>query len=118
MQTRTPLQARLQQAITLDSLGRNKEAYVLYRAVERSNAPGVAKTAKRMLYGWEASTFLKTDTVSYAVKREWDPYFTRLTGQWDNTYVAEGEEGGGVAIAAALAVILLPIGLIFVLLSH
>lgn len=114
---RTTSQARLQQAITLDSLGRNKEAYALYRSVERSNAPGVAKTAKRMLYGWEASTFLKADTIDYAVKREWDPYFTRLTGQWDNTYVSQGDEGSGVAIAAALAVIFLPVALIVVLLS-
>ena len=91
---------------------------MLYRAIERSNAPGVAKAAKRMLYGWEASTFLKTDSMSYTVKREWDPYFTRLTGQWDNTYVAEGEEGGGWLSVAALAVVFLTVVvLIAVLLS-
>ena len=40
-------EARLQQAICLDSLGRNQEAYDIYKRIESHPAPGVAKTAKR-----------------------------------------------------------------------
>ncbi len=104
----------MQLAITLDSLGRNKEAYAIYRAIERSNAPGVAKAAKRMLFGWEASNFLKANTMSFEIKREWDPYFTRLTGQWNNTYVAdpEDERGNMWVTVLALLVMVTPILLV------
>ena len=40
-------EARLQEAICLDSLGRNAEAYEIYKKIERHPAPGVAKKAKR-----------------------------------------------------------------------
>jgi hypothetical protein len=40
-------EARLQQAICLDSLGQNEEAYELYKRIENHSAPGVAKKAKR-----------------------------------------------------------------------
>lgn len=40
-------EARLQQAICLDSLGRNGEAYEIYKRIENHPAPGVAKKAKR-----------------------------------------------------------------------
>lgn len=44
-------EARLQQAICLDSLGRNSEAYEIYKRIENHPAPGVAKKAKRWVLG-------------------------------------------------------------------
>lgn len=44
-------EARLQQAICLDSLGRNNEAYEIYKRIENHPAPGVAKKAKRWVPG-------------------------------------------------------------------
>lgn len=43
-------EAALQHAICLDSLGRNQEAYAIYKQLEgHKTAPGVAKQAKRMV---------------------------------------------------------------------
>ena len=40
-------EARLQHAICLDSLGRNQEAYEIYKRIQGHPAPGVAKNVKR-----------------------------------------------------------------------
>lgn len=47
LRTRLGGETRLQQALCLDSLGRNQEAYDIYVKIESHSAPGVAKKAKR-----------------------------------------------------------------------
>lgn len=57
-------EATLQKAICLDSLGRNEEAMALYKMISRHSAPGVAKKAKQMLFGFSAGAYLKAHTIS------------------------------------------------------
>lgn len=46
--------------------GRNEEAMALYKQLSRHSAPGVAKKAKQMLFGFTSMDYLKTHTISYA----------------------------------------------------
>lgn len=52
----------------------------------------------------------------YGVQRgAYDEYFTKLTGQWNNMYTAEGEPEGGtltVATVLATAVMMAPLVLV------
>ncbi|KAI3426213.1 hypothetical protein D9Q98_008589 [Chlorella vulgaris] len=93
-------EARLQQAICLDSLGRNQEAYELYKSIESHSAPGVAKKAKRMLFGWKAAETLKTGSISYQPStQQWKRYFDAVNRNAAYApYVASAtdeEQGGG-----------------------
>ncbi|PRW45125.1 hypothetical protein C2E21_6403 [Chlorella sorokiniana] len=110
-------EARLQQAICLDSLGRNQEAYEIYTKIETHPAPGVAKKAKRMLFGWKAAENLKTNRLSYQpTSAQWKRYFDRIN-RGSTVYLAPAEEaeaeaaGGGAAVAAA-AVAFLPLAFV------
>ena len=38
----------------------------LYRSLSRHSAPGVAKRAKQMLFGFDSMNYLKTHTISCA----------------------------------------------------
>ncbi|KAL4448507.1 hypothetical protein ABPG75_005726 [Micractinium tetrahymenae] len=116
-------EARLQQAICLDSLGRNSEAYEIYKRIENHPAPGVAKKAKRMLFGWKAADQLKTQTLSYTpTTSQWKRYFdTYRNSLYSGTYMASLEEdessssGGAGEVAAALlatAIVLLPLAFV------
>lgn len=92
VRTKTGGLAMLQRAIILDSLGQNKEAEKMYKQVRNHNNPVVAKRAKQMLFGFEAMGFLKTEKLSYAVKRgEYDKYFRRFV-DGHRLYVASEEE--------------------------
>ncbi|CAL5221509.1 g3713 [Coccomyxa viridis] len=107
----------LQKAICLDSLGRNEEAMPLYKLISRHSAPHVARSAKRLLFGFTAGDYLKAHTITYAVQKgAYDEYFSKLTGQYNNTWSApEGENDAGslrVAAVAATAVILTPLVLV------
>lgn len=115
-------EARLQQAICLDSLGRNSEAYEIYKRIENHPAPGVAKKAKRMLFGWKAADQLKTQTLSYTpTTSQWKRYFdTYRNSLYSGTYVSSSEEessssAGAGEVAAALlatAIVLLPLAFV------
>lgn len=118
MRSRLGGEARLQHAICLDSVGRNDEAYEIYKRIESHPAPGVAKKAKRMLFGWRAQEQLKTDRLSYVrPSTEWKRYFDAINqnSEYSATYVStDGEEesgGSSVAVAKvlAVAVVLLPL---------
>lgn len=96
--------------------GRTEEAMSLYKQISRHSAPGVAKKAKQMLFGFTSMDYLKTHTISYSVQRgAYDEYFTKLTGQWNNTYSAEDETDDGsltVATVVATAVMMAPLVLV------
>ena len=47
--------ARLQMAITLDSLGRSSEAKSLYTSLKGHPAGDIAKQARRLLFGFQVS---------------------------------------------------------------
>lgn len=109
-----PIQCRiggevaLQKAICLDSLGRNKEAYAIYVKIERHNAPGVAKAAKRMIFGFKAAEDLKVTDLRYAPdQKAWKSYFDQISAaSWQASYYkpAEGEEEQDAEAAKAAGV--------------
>lgn len=105
--------ARLNQGIALDSMGKGEEAFTLYKSVERHPSADVARSAKRLLFGFAAAAELKADTISYrARKEEMDPYFGRLKGDYDLQYVPTAGENEGprpADVAAALAVVGVPL---------
>lgn len=48
-----------------------------------------------MAYGFQASDFLKADTIDYGPSKEdYEPFFTSLNGKWgwDTVYTASKEE--------------------------
>ncbi len=45
--------------------GRNSEAMSLYKLISRHSAPHVAKSAKRLLFGFTAGDYLKTQSITY-----------------------------------------------------
>ncbi len=54
--------------MTLDELlmqGRNEEAMPLYKLISRHSAPHVARSAKRLLFGFTARDYLKAHTITY-----------------------------------------------------
>jgi len=109
-----PIQCRiggevaLQKAICLDSLGRNKEAYAIYVRIERHNAPGVAKAAKRMIFGFKAAEELKVTDLRYAPdEKAWKSYFDQISAaSWQASYYkpAEGEEEQDAEAAKAAGI--------------
>jgi tetratricopeptide (TPR) repeat protein len=111
--------AALQKAICLDSLGKNSEAYPIYKSLEGHSAPGVAKAAKRMLFGFKAAENLKVDTMRFGSggARAWQGYFDRINANTWSEYRAnekDSEEDGRMAritMAIAAVVALGPIGL-------
>lgn len=88
----------------------------LYKQVSRHSAPGVAKKAKQMLFGFTSMDYLKTHSISYSVQRgAYDEYFTKLTGQWNNMYTADSNAHDGsltVATVVATAVMMAPLVLV------
>jgi tetratricopeptide (TPR) repeat protein len=110
--------AALQKAICLDSLGKNSEAYPIYKSLEGHSAPGVAKAAKRMLFGFKAAENLKVDSMRFGSggASAWQGYFDRINANTWSEYRAnekDSEEDGRVAqvtMAIAAAVALGPIG--------
>lgn len=109
--------AALQKAICLDSLGKNAEAYPIYKSLEGHSAPGVAKAAKRMLFGFKAAENLKVDTMSFGSggAGAWQGYFDRINANTWSEYRAteeDSEEDGRMArltMAIAAAVVLGPL---------
>lgn len=93
--------AALQRAICLDSMGRGDEARALYRQLERHSIAYVARTAKRMSFGFAAMKSLKvipcalrcvtitvTDLASAGrcrslIAQAWDPLPLLLCSQTD-----------------------------------
>lgn len=45
--------------------GRNEEAMPLYKLISRHSAPHVARSAKRLLFGFTAGDYLKAHTITY-----------------------------------------------------
>lgn len=107
----------LQKAICLDSLGRNDDAYTIYKKLEGHSGPGVSKAAKRFLFGFKAAKKLKVDTMYYGSGgvEAWQSYFDRInTGGWTE-YKAREEESeedrtnARQASLLAAAVVLVPL---------
>ncbi|KAK9819400.1 hypothetical protein WJX81_005544 [Elliptochloris bilobata] len=106
-------EATLQRAICLDSMGRSAEAKALYQSVERHPAPGIAKKARHMLFGYKAMDHLKAHNMSYSVGSAYDSYFARLTGKWAVYVAPEGsDKTNGLDALVATAVMLAPILLV------
>ena len=108
--------ARLQQAICLDSLGQNKEAYTVYLIIQTHPLPEVAKQAKRMIFGFKAMDNLKAHTISYSVsKGAYEQYFNRFTGDWNSVYVAkEDDDSSEVTKSAIIALLVMLAPLAFI----
>ena len=112
-------QAALQKAICLDSLGYNKEAYSIYTSLEGHSGPGVAKAAKRFLFGFKAAQKLKVDTMYYGSGgvEAWQGYFDRINSNTWSEYRAKGEESeeddwsAKTATIVAISVVLVPLAL-------
>ncbi|GAB4817470.1 hypothetical protein N2152v2_004516 [Parachlorella kessleri] len=120
-------EARLRQALCLDSLGRNQEAYEIYKQIKGHPTAAVAKQANRMLFGFKAAESLKVSTMSYAPPSQaWKNYFDRISrSSWTSTYYtaasssglpgdsAEGDSKAEMAAAAlAVGVLLAPLALV------
>lgn len=109
--------ANFQKAVCLDSLGRNDEAYPIYKSLRGHSAPGVAKNSKRMLFGFQAAKDLKVDTMRYNAGSvdQWRGYFDRATdGAWtvykQSDHDAEEDEEHERTLALfATAVMLAPL---------
>ena len=113
--------ASLQKAICLDSLGRNAEAYPIYVSIQSHTAPGVSKAARRLLFGFKASEFLKVETMTFAPgSQAWKAYFDRIpSSSWTAAiYTAtdsvdeEDDRSARSAGLVAAAVMLLPLALV------
>lgn len=67
---------------------------------------------KTALLAFRAADNLKTSTMSYAVgakgNKDWDKYFNKLGGEWNSSYVGDGEDQS-LSNWSAAAVILLPL---------
>ena len=88
--------ANFQRAVCLDSLGRNDEAYPIYKSLRGHSAPGVAKNSKRMMFGFQAAKDLKVDkmrAINAGSVDQWRGYFDRATdGTWAVYKRKEGED--------------------------
>jgi len=88
--------ANFQKAVCLDSLGRNDEAYSIYKSLRGHSAPGVAKNSKRMMFGFQAAKDLKVDkmrAINAGSVDQWRGYFDRATdGTWAVYKRKEGED--------------------------
>lgn len=106
--------ANLQKAVCLDSLGRNDEAYPIYKSLRGHSAPGVAKNSKRMLFGFKAAKELKVDTMRYNAGSvdQWRGYFDRATDSTWTVYkqsqdAAEEDEEEERTLALVATVVML-----------
>eukprot|EP00890_Picochlorum_soloecismus_P005719 jgi/Picsp_1/6148/NSC_03502-R1_binding protein len=115
--------ANFRKAVCLDSLGRNEEAYPIYKSLKGHAAPGVSKNSQRMLFGFRAAKKLKVDTMDYSSGgvEAWRGYFDKATeGTWAayRASQSDSEEDQAIeksATVVATAVMLLPLLLVSVL---
>jgi tetratricopeptide (TPR) repeat protein len=118
--------ANFRKAVCLDSLGRNEEAYPIYKSLKGHTAPGVSKNSQRMLFGFRAAKKLKVDTMDYSAGgvEAWRGYFDKATeGTWAayRASQSDSEEDQATeksATVVATAVMLLPLLLVSVLASQ
>ena len=118
--------ANFRKAVCLDSLGRNEEAYPIYKSLKGHTAPGVSKNSQRMLFGFRAAKKLKVDTMDYSAGgvEAWRGYFDKATeGTWAayRASQSDSEEDQATeksATVVATAVMLLPLILVSVLASQ
>jgi len=110
--------ARLRLAVCLDSLLQPEDAKELYTALCRHPNADVKKQASRLLWGMtEASSFLKADSFDYSagVREKYAQYLESQVNAWDVYHDADLEETKAlnrVALAAAAALVALPVGLL------
>ena len=101
--------ANFQKAVCLDSLGRNDEAYSIYKSLRGHSAPGVAKNSKRLMFGFKAAKDLKVDkmrAINAGSVDEWRGYFDRATdGTWAVYKRKEGEDEAEAAEEQRLVVL-------------
>lgn len=119
LKTKIGGQAYLQKAICLDSLGMNDEAYQIYNSLKGHNGPGVAKAARRFLFGWKAAKELKVEMrYDTGGSQAWSTYFEKFnSGNWAEYRAkqeesVEDEESAKYAARVATAVMLIPLALI------
>lgn len=118
--------ANFRKAVCLDSLGRNEEAYTIYKSLKGHTAPGVSKNSQRMLFGFRAAKKLKVDTMDYSSGGvdAWRGYFDKATeGTWAayRASQSDSEEDQATeksATVVATAVMLLPLILVSALASQ
>ncbi len=84
--------ATLQKALALDSLGKNKEAEVLYKTIRRHPTAVVAKKAQQLYFGFEAQNFLRTDRLNYGVKKEDYMKYFRQFADRNKVWMASEED--------------------------
>ncbi len=119
LKTKIGGQAYLQKAICLDSLGMNDEAYQIYNSLKGHNGPGVAKAARRFLFGWSAAKELKVE-MKYDSRgtQAWQSYFEKIgAGTWAEYRAkqeesVEDQESAKKAARLATAVMLIPLALV------
>ena len=103
--------ANFQKAVCLDSLGRNDEAYTIYKSLRGHSAPGVAKNSKRMMFGFQAAKDLKVDkmrAINAGSVDQWRGYFDRATeGTWAVYKRKEGEDEEEAAEEQRLVAVML-----------
>ena len=119
LKTKIGGQAYLQKAICLDSLGMNDEAYQIYNSLKGHNGPGVAKAARRFLFGWKAAKELKVEMrYDNGSSQAWQSYFDKFnSGNWAEYRAkqeesVEDEESAKNAARVATVVMLVPLALI------
>jgi tetratricopeptide (TPR) repeat protein len=119
LKTKIGGQLYLQKAICLDSLGMNEEAYKIYNSLKGHNGPGVAKAARRFLFGWDAARELKVEMkYDNGGSQVWQSYFEKFNaGTWAEYRAkqeesVEDEESAKKAARLATAVMLIPLAII------
>lgn len=70
--------------------GRNKEAMSLYKLISRHSSPHVAKSAKRLLFGFTAGDYLKAHTITCVSSLSWKSHEqegTECSGRLSESFV-------------------------------
>ncbi|KAF6250505.1 hypothetical protein COO60DRAFT_1646775 [Scenedesmus sp. NREL 46B-D3] len=113
----------LQAAVCYDTLGNARQAEALYKRIQGHPTTEVSRKAKALVFGFQAMTFLKTENISYAVKKdEYLKYFRRGADR-NRMYVPSEEERAAdqaeasKAAVVALAVVLGPVVVMAALLA-
>ncbi|WIA36072.1 hypothetical protein OEZ86_007427 [Tetradesmus obliquus] len=129
VRAKVPLKSRLggmstlQAAVCYDTLGNARQAEALYKRIGGHPTSEVSRKAKALVFGFQAASFLKADTISYAVKKdEYLKYFRRAADR-NRMYVASEEERAAdqeeaaKAAVVALGVVLGPVVILGALLA-
>eukprot|EP00199_Chlamydomonas_sp_CCMP681_P000640 CAMPEP_0119109350 /NCGR_PEP_ID=MMETSP1180-20130426/17859_1 /TAXON_ID=3052 ORGANISM="Chlamydomonas cf sp, Strain CCMP681" /NCGR_SAMPLE_ID=MMETSP1180 /ASSEMBLY_ACC=CAM_ASM_000741 /LENGTH=461 /DNA_ID=CAMNT_0007095093 /DNA_START=17 /DNA_END=1402 /DNA_ORIENTATION=+ len=77
--------AGLSKGVILDSQGYSEEAQKLYKQLQGHALPAVSRKSRQLLFGFQASTYLKADTINYSARNA--DFLKYMRGAVDRTRV-------------------------------